>query len=182
MDKALAVVELISVARGVAAADEMLKGGDVTLHVSCSICPGKYLIVAGGQVGAVKSALKAGLAAGAEAVTDSLLLPNAHPDLFPALSGATDPGALASLGVVETLSGPAAVEGADAAAKAARVRLLEIRLGRGLGAKAIFSFTGDVSEVRTAAKAAENLIAPKGLLVDLTVIPRPHKDLLPFVV
>ena len=169
MDKALAVVELISVARGVAAADEMLKGGDVTLHVSCSICPGKYLIVAG-------------LAAGAEAVTDSLLLPNAHPDLFPALSGATDPGALASLGVVETLSGPAAVEGADAAAKAARVRLLEIRLGRGLGAKALFSFTGDVSEVRTAAKAAENLIAPKGLLVDLTVIPRPHKDLLPFVV
>jgi microcompartment protein CcmL/EutN len=182
MEKAVAIVELLSVARGVATADAMLKGGDISLYSACSICPGKYLIVVGGQVGAVKTALARGLEAGGEAVSDSMLLPNAHPDIFPALSSATEVKEIASLGVVETMSAPVAVEAADAAAKAAQGKLLEIRLGRGMGAKAFFSFTGDVSEVRTSAKAAERVAAEKGLLVDVVVIAKPHKDLPPFVV
>ena len=66
--------------------------------------------------------------------------------------------------------------------KSARVHLLEVRLGKGMGAKSFFTFTGDISEVRTAAKAAEGAIIEKGLLVDIAVVNKPHADLPSFIV
>ena len=53
MERAIATIELISVARGILAADAMLKAADVRLYEAHPICPGKYLVVVGGQVGAV---------------------------------------------------------------------------------------------------------------------------------
>jgi microcompartment protein CcmL/EutN len=181
MDRAIATLELISVARGYLSADAMLKSGNVNLLFSSPICPGKYLIVIGGQVGAVKNALAAGSAVAEEALADSMIIPNVHPDIFPAISCATVVESVESLGIVETMSAPAAIEAADAAAKAAKIQLIEIRLGRGMGAKSAFTYTGDVSEAKTAAAAARNVVEAKGLLVDVVVIPRPHPDLKSFV-
>ena len=75
----------------------------------------------------------------------------------------------------------AAIEAADAAAKAASVTLVEIRIGRGMGAKAFFSFLGEVADVHAAAEAARAVVAPRGLLVDIAEITGPHPDL-PMVV
>jgi microcompartment protein CcmL/EutN len=182
VEKSIAIVELVSVARGILVADEMLKGGDVTLHLAATTCPGKYLIVVGGNIGAVKNSLNAGLEVGKEAINDSMLLPNIHPDIFLALSCSLEVTEIGALGVVETLSAPATIEAADAAMKSARVHLLEVRLGKGMGAKSFFTFTGDISEVRTAAKAAEGAIIEKGLLVDIAVVNKPHADLPSFIV
>ncbi|MCJ7594190.1 MAG: BMC domain-containing protein, partial [Desulfobacterales bacterium] len=63
-----------------------------------------------------------------------------------------------------------------AAAKAANVTLLEIRLAMALGGKAYFSMTGDVAAVQSAAQAAKLVIAERGLLVNSVVISRPHPD------
>lgn len=177
MERAIATIELISVARGVLAADAMLKAADVRLYEAHPICPGKYLVVVGGQVGAVEESLRAGVRIGREAVSDHMILPNVHPDVFRALAMATEPGNARAIGIVETMAAPCAIEGADAAAKAANISLLEIRLGRGMGAKAFFSFVGDVSDVHAAAEAAKRIIAPKGLLVDVVEITGPHPDL-----
>lgn len=182
IEKAIAIVELISVARGILVADAMLKSADVTLYIAGTTCPGKYLVVAGGHVGAVKSALASAEAVGKEAITDSLLIPNVHKDIFPALCSGNDIDKVGALGVVETMSAPATIEAADAAAKASSVKIIEIRMGKGMGAKSFFTFTGDVSEVRTAARAAEAKVADKGLLVDIAVVANPHKELPKFVV
>ena len=48
MDPAVAVVELVSIARGIRATDEMCKKAQVSLEESAVICPGKYLIVISG--------------------------------------------------------------------------------------------------------------------------------------
>jgi microcompartment protein CcmL/EutN len=177
MNMAIAAIELISVARGVITADAMLKAGDVTLFQSCPICPGKYFIVIGGEVAAVKESLDAGLKIGLEAVTGSMILPNCHPDVFSALASATEVGRVRAIGVVETMSAPSALEAADAAAKAANVTLVQIRLGQGMGAKAFFSFIGEVADVKSSAKAAEEVVSSLGLLVDISVISGPHPDL-----
>ena len=63
MRMAIATVELVSVARGVLAADTMLKAANVTLYEAHPICPGKFIIVVGGEVGAVEAGPKPGLAA-----------------------------------------------------------------------------------------------------------------------
>ncbi len=66
--------------------DAMLKAADVTLYEAHPICPGKYLVVVGGQVGAVEESLQAGVRIGREAVSDHMILPNVHQDVFSALS------------------------------------------------------------------------------------------------
>ena len=181
MEKAIAIVELVSIARGIVVADEMLKGGAVTLYLSMTTCPGKYVIVVGGNVGSVKNALERGLSVGMEAINDSMLLPNIHPDIFPALSCSTDPGPIRSIGVIETLSAPATIEAADAALKGGQIKLIEVRLGKGMGAKSFFTFTGDISEVDSALKAGVAAIQDKGLLVDMAVVNSPHAELPAFI-
>ena len=53
---AIGVVELISIARGYAAADAMLKAANVQLHAAKPVCPGKYAILVYGGVADVQSA------------------------------------------------------------------------------------------------------------------------------
>ena len=67
---------------------------------------------------------------------------------------------------------------ADAAAKAARVDLLEIGAGRSIGGKGFFTMTGDVAAVTSALDAAAEYIRGKGLLVDKVVIPQPRPEIL----
>jgi microcompartment protein CcmL/EutN len=55
---------------------------------------------------------------------------------------------------VETLSVAAAIDAADAGVKGARVTLLDLRLGDGLGGKGYLLFDGPVSEVEAAVAIA----------------------------
>ncbi|HNT98973.1 MAG TPA: BMC domain-containing protein, partial [Elusimicrobiales bacterium] len=54
---AIGGVELSSIAKGLETADAMLKTSDVRILVSRSICPGKYVILVSGEVGAVNAAV-----------------------------------------------------------------------------------------------------------------------------
>jgi len=66
----------------------------------------------------------------------------------------------------------------DAAAKAANVELIEIRLAMALGGKAFVTLTGDVAAVQSAVEAGAQMVAQKGMLVNRVVIPRPRPELL----
>jgi len=85
--------------------------------------------------------------------------------------------ALKALGVVETFTAASTILAADAAAKAAGVALIEIRLAKGLGGKAFFTMTGEVYEVEAAMEAALRVAREGGNLVRSVVIPAPHADL-----
>ncbi len=78
--------------------------------------------------------------------------------------------------MLEAFSVASLIQGADAAAKAARVTLLEIRLAMALGGKAFVTMTGDVASVQAAVEAGRQVIEQAGLLVNAVVIPRPHPD------
>jgi len=60
--KAIAMIELNSIAIGVAAADEMLKSADVTLVMAQPICAGKYMALVSGDVDSVERASEVGKA------------------------------------------------------------------------------------------------------------------------
>ncbi|SDF56619.1 BMC domain-containing protein [Sporolituus thermophilus] len=177
MKRAIGLLEIKNVARGIFIADAMLKAGNVELISALSLCPGKYIIMVAGDVGAVQSAVNSGRNAGQEFVVDDFILPNVHPSLFPALAGCTEIKSLGALGIIETFSAASAVAAADTAAKAAPVELVEIRLARGLGGKAVITLTGDVGAVTAAVQAGSTAIEESGFLVDRVVLAAPHKDL-----
>ena len=175
MGMAICMVELTSIARGIETSDDMIKAAQVTLLRATTVCLGKYMVIVGGETGAVRAALQAGLSKGGEFVVDSLLIPNVHEQLFPAIAGTKEVVNPQAIGVVEFYSIAAAVKAADAAAKAAQVTLIEVRTGFAVGGKGYFTLTGDVGAVRAAVAAAEK---QSELYIGSTVIPRPSKQVI----
>ncbi|MBN2565687.1 MAG: BMC domain-containing protein [Candidatus Eisenbacteria bacterium] len=175
--EAIGLVETISIAMGVRVTDEMAKTADIEVLESTAICPGKYMVLIAGDVSSVESALAKGELAGGNTVVDTLFIPHVHPQVFPAILGATEVAELRALGVLETFTVASTILAADAAAKAAPVELLEIRLAKGLGGKAFFTMTGEVYEIEAAMDAGLEMAKKSGNLVRSVVIPRPHNDL-----
>ena len=175
MGKAIGMVELSSIARGIETSDSMVKAAQVALLRSVTVCPGKYMVIIGGDTGAVRAAMEAGRQKGAQYVVDTLLIPSVHEQVFPAISGTVEVTNPQAVGVVEFYSIASAIQAADAAVKAAQVTLIEVRTGYAIGGKGFVVLTGDVGAVRAAVEAAKQA---GELFVESTVIPRPAPQLL----
>jgi microcompartment protein CcmL/EutN len=154
----------------------MLKAGNVRLLLSRSICSGKYMVLIGGETAAVQSAVSAGADAAQGCLIDQFVIPNVHPDVFVALGRSQPAEPTGALGILESFNVATLIEAADAAAKAAQVVLLEIRLAMALGGKAFATLTGDVASVQSAVAAGKQVILEAGVLVNAVVISRPHPD------
>ena len=178
---AIGLVEFNSIAKGIEAADAMLKAAQVEILFSRPICPGKYVVLITGDVAAVENSVKKGAELGEGTVVDDFVLPNVHPNVLPAITSTSILGDIHSLGVIETFSIAAAIVAADTAVKAGDVDLIEIRLGLGIGGKSFITLTGEVSAVKAAVEAGSLSAAAKGLLVNKAIIPSPHLDLIPAV-
>lgn len=178
---AIGLVEFNSIAKGIEAADAMLKAAEVQIIFSKPVCPGKYISLVSGEVSAVENAVHVGVTVGTPMVIDDFILPNVHPTVIPALSGCAPQVEVKALGIIETYSVAALIVAADIAVKAGDVDLIEIRIAMGLGGKSYVTLTGDVGSVKTAIASGSSAVAEKGLLVEKVVIPAPHKNLIPSV-
>ncbi len=174
----LGLVELSSIGAGFMVTDTMLKAADVELMLARTICSGKYMVVVRGDVAAVDSAVTAGKQCGDFSVIDTFVIANVHESVFPAMSGLTKVEHLEALGIIESFSVASLIEGADAMAKTANIKLIEVRLAMALGGKAFATCTGTVSAVNSAVDAGARAIGKKGMLVNKIVIPQPRPELL----
>ncbi|MFW6386980.1 MAG: BMC domain-containing protein [Bacillota bacterium] len=174
---ALGMIELNSIAVGVDVADTMLKAGNVSLLNTQPVCPGKYLVLIRGKVSEVESSVASGEEAAGFNLVDQFVIPNIHPQVFPALTATTSIDKLDAVGIVETFSLASCVEAADMAVKASEIELVEIRLGRGLGGKSFVVMNGVVSAVQNSVDTVEERFGTEGQLVSTVVIPSPHQDL-----
>lgn len=175
---AIGLIESNSIAKGIEFADTMAKTADVTILVAKSICPGKYIVLIGGDVAAVRQSVSAGLEVAPEVVVDHFVIPNVHASILPAISGGTAIDKVRAVGVLETYSVAATIEAADIAVKAASVTPIRMHLAFGIGGKSYVVLTGDVADVNAAIIAGAASASEKGLLVQQIVIPRPHQQVI----
>lgn len=177
MAKALGMVEYTTIAIGIQAADLMVKTAEVELLEAQTVCPGKYIAVIAGDLSAVKAAVESSKQKFSENLIDSFVLGNPHEDIFPAIYGATDIGDVAALGVLETFSAASIIVAADIAAKTAIVKLIELRIAKGMCGKSYMLITGEVAAVDAAIEKAKLSLKDGGLVIGSSVIPRPDKKL-----
>ncbi|MEF9918055.1 MAG: BMC domain-containing protein [Eubacterium sp.] len=177
MKKAVGFIEFKSIPIGIEATDDMLKAGNVDLMMASPLCPGKYVTIISGDVGAVQSSIKNGERIGGIYVLESHVIPNIHPDVLPAMLGAGEVGEVKALGIVETINAISSIMIGDVCVKASNVDLIEIRIARGLGGKGFVLLTGEISSVKTAIKAAEVEMSDLGVITSYSVIASPHKDI-----
>ena len=175
--EAIGILESNSIAKGIEAADAVLKAADTALLYAKPVCPGKYTILFYGDVAAVSASLDAGAAVIDAYLVDSVVIPRIHPQVIQAISLSTAPDGVNAVGVMEFFSVSAAVYAADAAAKAADVTLLDVRLGVGIGGKSFAVLTGEVAAVEEAVRCGMAAGEEKGLAVTSTVIPSPRKEI-----
>jgi microcompartment protein CcmL/EutN len=178
LPSSIGMIELSSIARGYETADAMLKAAAVELVMGRTICSGKYIAMIAGDVAAVESSVAVGLEVAKESAIDDLIIANVHPSIFPAMSVTNSPSRKGAMGIVEAFSVASLILGADAAAKAAAIELVDMRLAMALGGKAYVSFTGDVAAVQAAVDAASHPIAERGMLVNRVVIAAPRDEIL----
>ena len=176
-EPAIGLLEFSSIAAGILAGDAMVKKASVSLLEARTICPGKYMVLIAGLTGPVEESMQAGRIAAGDSLIDHLLLPNVHLSVFPAIAGAVETNDVEALGVIETITVASTIIAGDAAAKAADVRLLDMRLANGLGGKSFVLISGDVPNVEAAVQAGVRLVQDEGLLVRSVVIPQLHPEL-----
>ena len=174
---AIGIIETSSIAKGFQIADAVLKAANVRMMVNRTICPGKYMVLIGGEVDAVSASIEAGLETAAHTTVDHFVIANLHPSVFPAISGVSHLPNLDALGVIEAFSVSSVIEAADAAVKATPVELITINLAMAIGGKGWVSMTGDVASVEEAVEVGAGVIARKGLLVEKVVIAKPRPEI-----
>ncbi|WP_413283538.1 BMC domain-containing protein [Vibrio sp. MA40-2] len=177
MHHAIGLVELSSIAKGIEVTDVMLTSSNVELLIAKTICPGKYIALVGGEIGAIKQAVDNGVHAGKHLIVDSFVIANIHASVLPALSGVNEIGDKKSIGIVETYSVGACITAADAAVKSANVQLARIHMAFGIGGKCYMVLNGEITDIKTAVTEASNSAGSKGLLVQNSCIAKPDKAL-----
>ena len=89
MNLCIGFLELNSIAKGMEAADSVLKAAAVRLLSARAGCPGKYYLLFTGEVSAVQASLEAGERTGEGFVVDSCVIPRVHPQVIEAIAAAT---------------------------------------------------------------------------------------------
>lgn len=174
------MIEFKSVAAGMTATDIMVKTSEVDIVEAQTVCPGKYIAIITGDLSAVKASVDTAMDMGGENGIDSFVLGNPDESIFPAILGTTNVTAddVNALGVIETFDAAQIIVAADNAVKTSDVRLIEIRLARGMCGKSYVTLTGEVAAVKAAVDRAKEVVSRSGMLLDTTVIARPDLSLI----
>lgn len=171
-DPALGLLELDSVAVGVATGDAMVKASPVAAIHTGTVHPGRFLIAVSGDTASVEIALDVGRSTAGPVLTGAVFLPAVDRAVTEAIVGAGDHTATSggeAVGIVECAGVPATVDAADAGVKAASVQIATVRLADGLGGKGYVVFGGVVAEVEAAVEAAVSRVEGGAVLHSVVV-------------
>jgi microcompartment protein CcmL/EutN len=159
----------------------MLREANVDLIFSSPLCPGKYVSIIEGTVDAVRRSLQKAERVGGEFLLDVQLILNPHEQVSPAITGTTVIDAVENIGGVETMGAIASVKAADLAAKSSNIKLIEVRIARGLGGKSFVIFCGELASVENAIAVCLREIGEEGGITSTTVVSSVHPQLVPFL-
>ena len=177
MFKAIGVIELKSIPKGVEAADASLKSAGIEMVSAHPSCPGKYEIILTGAISDVTVAVEHVCKRFEGYVIDSSVMGKIEEQVIKALFGTQVGEKKGSLGLIETFSASSAIKAADLAVKSARVEIYDLRVSRGMGGKGVVMLTGDVGDVTAAVEAGANYAKELSMLSSFTVIAAPHSEL-----
>jgi microcompartment protein CcmL/EutN len=177
MFKAIGVIELKSIPKGVEATDAALKSAGVEMVSAHPSCPGKYEIILTGSISNVTASVEHVLEKFEGHVIDSSIMGRIDEQVITALFGTQTGEKKGALGLIEAFSAAATVKAADIAVKTARVEIFDLRVSRGMGGKGVVLITGEVGDVTAAVEAGANYAKTTGTLSSTSVIAAPHADL-----
>lgn len=177
MSRAIGMIEFKTVAAGITAADQMVKTAQVELLEAQTVCPGKYIALIAGDLSAVRVAVERAEATRPDELIDSFVLGNPDESIFPAIYGSSQIDGVNALGILETYDAASIIVAADIAAKTAIVKLIELRIAKGMCGKSYMLITGEVAACEAAIAKARASVGEKGMYLDSSVIAHPDAQI-----
>ncbi len=177
MFKAIGVIELKNVPKGVEATDDALKSAGVELVAAHPSCPGKYEIILTGSIANVTASVNHVTEKFGDYIIDNSIMGRIDEQVIKALFGTQTGERRGALGIIETFSAATVIKAADLAVKTARVEIFDLRVSRGIGGKGVVFVTGEVGDVTAAVEAGAGYAKGMGMLSATSVIAAPHADL-----
>ena len=177
MFRAIGVIELKNIPKGVEATDAALKSAGVQVVAAHPSCPGKYEIILTGSISNVTASVSHVLSKFDGYVIDSSIMGRIDEQVIAALFGTQKTERKGALGLIETFSAATTIKAADLAVKTAKVEIFDLRVSRGMGGKGVVMITGEIGDVAAAVEAGANYAAGTGQLSSQSVIAAPHADL-----
>jgi len=177
MNDALALLELDSVAGGLAALDVLVKQAPVEVFEANLVEPGKFLILFAGGVAEVEESHAVVLERFGGQLLSEMYLPMVHSALVDGLRGVENRKTPDTLGVVEGTDVAATLKAADRALKDASVVLCGLRVAVGLGGRAYFVVAGAQHDVESSVETSKMVLEEHERLHRVQVISRPHDEM-----
>ncbi len=174
---ALGGIELDSIAHGFRTADEVVKEAPVSLIAATPSTPGRFLVLFAGDVAPVEYAWRRGREIAGAHLVGELYLPVVDEQVIPALGRVRPVASPDAVGILEMRTAVSTILAADAAAKAATIRLVQIVVSRGLHGKGFVTLAGQVGDVEAGVDAGRRLAEATGSDVAQVVIPNPDPKL-----
>lgn len=177
MSKAIGMIEFKTVSAGITAADQMVKTANVEIIEAQTVCPGKYIAIISGDLSAVNAAVERAQQTRPEELIDSFVLGNPDESIFPAIYGSSQIDGVNALGILETYDAASIIVAADIAAKTAIVKLIELRIAKGMCGKSYMLITGEIAACEAAIEKAKASVGEKGMFLDSSVIAHPDEQI-----
>ena len=177
MSKAIGMIEFKTVSAGITAADQMVKTANVEIIEAQTVCPGKYIAIISGDLSAVNAAVERAEQTRSEELIDSFVLGNPDESIFPAIYGSSHIDGVNALGILETYDAASIIVAADIAAKTAIVKLIELRIAKGMCGKSYMLITGEIAACEAAIEKAKASVGEKGMFLDSSVIAHPDEQI-----
>ncbi len=175
---AIATIEFDDLAAGMLATDAMLKRAPIGLLRSGTISRGRFLTLIAGSTASVDESYREGLSSGDRSIVDSVILVDAHQNVYDAVMGKRSTCRSESIGIIETATVSSNICAAEAAVKGTHVRLIEMRLADSLlDGKGLSIYQGSLYEIQSAMELAEILFGRREVRFSTRIIPAPHDGL-----
>ena len=160
----------------------MIKKAEIDVLESVPVCPGKYIVIAGGEEGAIEESYNKAEEIAEKWIIDRIFIPNLHKQIIPSIKAVEWNKEYRAIGVIETSNVASTIISADFAVKNSDVELIRIRLANGLGGKGYYVFTGTLEEVEAGINAGSDYPEKTGAMINKIIIPNPTKEMCEFII
>ena len=178
MKSNILIAEFKSVSRGIKVTDSMAKSAEINILQASTLCPGKYLTIAEGEISALNSAEKIAETKGGRHLFSSSLISNIDEKVTGAIAGKLIDSGTGAIAVIEGPQMADLVNSSDIAVDSAPVEFIEYRLARGCGVASFYVMTGELSGLNEAVNNASQYLKSRGSLLAKRIIPGPDSQVL----
>lgn len=180
MSRSIASFEFKSISKGIEVTDEMVKLADVNIFYFRVICPGRLLVILGGEEDAIKTVFNKGNESGKREILDSQIISAAHNNLIQALTSRLVMKVNGAVGIVETMSISSGLKALDSTLKGGNLNLVKLQIASGISGRLVYTVSGDLSDVEQGIRIGEETIETKKI-INTSIIRSPDNMILKYL-